>query len=145
MADESGKKTKGAMDKESAEAEFQRFAEKQDLDIDTAEMDAEDKSTFDNQKRRLILALMKGHLVIDKIGLPVYTPHNSESTFTDAITFHAPGGADFIQMDRKKKNYDITKTHALLASMTHLPETTFLNLKGGDYLMCTAIIGFFMG
>ena len=136
---------KGVMDKQSAEVEFQRFADVQDLDIDTDDMDAEDKSTFDNQKRRLILALMKGSLVINEAGLPVYTPHNPESGDTEAITFHAPGGADFIQMDRKKKNYDITKTHALLASMTHLPETTFLNLKGGDYLMCTAIIGFFMG
>ena len=144
MKDE-GSKKKDVMDKKTAEAEFERFADIQDLDIDTGEMDAEDKSTFDNQKRRLLLALMKGSLIINEIGLPVYTPHNSESTFTDPITFHAPGGADFIQMDRKKKNYDITKTHALLASMTKLPETTFLNLKGGDYLMCTAIIGFFMG
>ena len=65
------------IDKDAAEAEFERFANAMDIDIDISKLDPEDTTAFNKSKDRIILAIQETHLVINDDGEAVYTPHRS--------------------------------------------------------------------
>ena len=127
---------------EMAEADFDRFVEMMDLDVDPVNMDDEDRTTFEKQKRRIIKAMMIGALMINENGEAVYTPHRSE--VKDPITFHERTGASLMAMDNKKKNQDVAKTYAVMGSMTKTHPGVFSKLKGSDIKTCEAIFALLM-
>lgn len=129
--------------KEVAEQEFERFAEVMDLDVDPAFLDDEDKKGLELQKNRIIAAIMAGSLVINDDGEPVYTPQRSEDR--TPITFHEPSGASLMEMDRKKKNEDIGKLYAIMASMGKVHANTFAKMKMSDLKVCQAVTTLFLG
>jgi len=128
--------------KEMAEADFDRFIEAMDLDVDPAFMDDEDRTAFEKQKRRIIKAMMIGTLIINDNGEAVYTPHRSD--IKDPITFHERTGASLMAMDNKKKNQDVAKTYAVMGSMTKTHPGVFSKLKGTDIKVCEAIFALLM-
>lgn len=130
--------------REVAEAEFDRFAEAMDLDVDTDKLDAEDKTAFEKQKERLIKATMAGHLVYNEDGEPVYTPHHRKTKHKEPITFHERSGASMMAMDRTKKNHDMAKTYAIMADITGLHSHTFASMFGVDVKTCEAIFALLM-
>ena len=129
--------------KEVAEQEFERFAEVMDLDVDPAFLDDEDKKGLELQKNRIVAAIMAGSLVINDDGEPVYTPQRSEDR--TPITFHEPSGASLMEMDRKKKNEDIGKLYAIMASMGKVHANTFAKMKMSDLKVCQAVTTLFLG
>jgi hypothetical protein len=126
---------------EVAVAEFERFLETMDLDIDTSKMDADDLKSFDEAKRKLVRAIERGHLVVDDKGQPVYTPQGSGT----AITFFEPTGASFMATDGKKKGYDVAKMNAMLGDITKQSPVTFAKMAGRDYKICQTILVLFLG
>jgi hypothetical protein len=132
------------IDKESAGVEFDRFVDAMDLDIDTAELDAEDLTAFNKQKSRIIRAIMRGELIVNDNGEAVYTPINPKSKHKDAITFHERTGASLMAMDGKKKNYDVTKTYAIMGDMCKVHPSTFAGLMGTDVKVCEALFSLLM-
>lgn len=132
------------IDDETAEAEFDRFVEAMDLDLDTADMDAEDLTGFNKQKNRILKAIRKGSLVINENGEAVYTPCRPGSKHTDAITFHERTGASLMAMDGKKKNHDVAKTYAVLANMCRVHQSVFAGLVGTDVKVCEALFALLM-
>lgn len=135
-------KTEDVVAKEVALAEFDRFTDSMDLDVDTSVMDAEDQTSFEKLKRRIVKAICNGSLIVNENGEPVYTPQ--KSSFIDAITFHERTGASVMAMDGKKKNYDVAKTYAIMADMTKLHPGTFAKLKGIDIKICESIFQLLM-
>jgi len=125
---------------EVAEAEFERFVEAMDLDVDPAGMDDDDKRSFESARRRLLKAMMAGQLVVNEQGEPVYSPG-----FGDPITFHEPTGATYMAMDQKREGHNFGKTVATLAEMTRLPATRFSKMANRDFKVCSAILGLFLG
>lgn len=132
------------VDKETAEHEFERFTECMDLDLNTADMDAEDLTAFNKTKNRLLRAIQRGTLVFNEDGEAIYTPSNSKSKHTDAITFHERTGASLMAMDGKKKNEDVKKTYAVLAEMCKVHPNVFAGLVGIDVKVCESIFAFLM-
>jgi hypothetical protein len=133
------------VDREVAEQEFERFAEAMDLDIDESGFDDdEDRSSFNKNKKRIVRAIVKGHLVINEDGEAVYTPYHQKSKYKEPITFHERTGATLMEMDRKKKGHDVAKTYAMLTQMCKVPKGTFANLVGEDVKVCEAIFAFLM-
>ena len=130
--------------KDMADAEFERFAELMDLDLDTSGMDSEDLTQFSKLKNRVIRAIEKGALVINDNGEAVYTPQNANSKCQDSITFHERTGASLMAMDGKKKNHDIAKTYAVMADMCKVPVNTFAGLVGIDVKVCEALFALLM-
>lgn len=128
------------VDAESAELEFERFADLQDLDLDTSVMDDEDKKSFDDAKRKVILAIQKGALIFDDDGLPVFTPIRSEDK--TPIKFREPSGSTVTAMDRRKKGEDMAKTIAALAQLTQEVPQRYNNMSLRDLKVCTALFGF---
>ncbi len=129
---------------EVAEAEFDRFAESMDLDVDTSKLDAEDLTSFNKIKDRIIRAMQRGALVINDNGEAVYTPQRPNSKHKDAITFHERTGASLMAMDGKKKGHDVAKTYAILADMCRVHPSTFAGLAGQDIKVCEGLFALLM-
>lgn len=129
---------------EAAEAEFERFATEMDLDLDTADMDAEDLTAFSKMKKRLIRAIMRGSLVITEDGEAQFTPQRPKSRYQETITFHERTGASVMAMDMKKKGHDVAKTYAAMADMCKVTPKVFAGLVGEDIKICEALFAFLM-
>lgn len=130
--------------REVAEKEFDRFVEEMDLDLDTADMDAEDQTAFSKQKNRIIKAIMVGALIINENGEAEYTPRNAKTKYKDAIIFHERTGASLMAMDGKKKGYDVAKTYAVMANMCKVHQKVFAGMVGVDGKVCEAIFSLLM-
>lgn len=129
---------------EQAELEFDRFIEAMDLDVDTSEMDAEDLTGFNKQKKRILKAIQKGALVFNGDGEAVYTPQNEKSKYKEPITFHERTGASIMAMDGKKKGHDAAKMYAVLAEMCDVHPKIFAGLVGTDVKICEALFALLM-
>lgn len=129
---------------EVAEAEFERFAEAMDLDLDPSKMDEEDLTAFNKQKGRILRAVQRGALVFNEDGEAVYTPYHPKSGHKEPITFHERTGASLMAMDGKKKGHDVAKTYAVLADMCKVHQNVFAGLVGPDVKTCEAIFALLM-
>lgn len=132
------------VDAETAQADFDRFVDAMDLDLDTADMDAEDLTAFIKQKNRITRAIQNGSLAINDKGEAVYTPCRPGSKHKDAITFHERTGASLMAMDGKKKNHDVAKTYAVMADMCKVHQSVFAGLVGTDVKVCEALFALLM-
>jgi hypothetical protein len=124
-----------------AEAEFERFAESMDLDLDVSRMDAKELDEFKGLKRVVVRAMEHGRLVIDDKGQPIYTPQLGDSK---PITFHEPDGAVLLSGDKKKAGENVAKTYAQMAAMTKTSAERFANMKGRDLKVCQALYLLFL-
>jgi len=129
--------------KEVAEDEFNRFLDVMEIDADSSNMNDEDRQSFEQQKSRVVNAIMYGDMVINESGEPVYTPSRSENK--DAITFHEPTGASLMAMDMKKKTQDVSKMFATMADFTATPVKVFAKMKIKDLNVCLAVTTLFLG
>ena len=114
-----------------------------DIAASTADMDAEDKKGFLEQRERIVKAVMSGALIVNDNGEPVYTPARTKDA--DALTFHEPTGASLMAMDRKKKTEDVGKLYATMGDMTKTHANTFSKMKMPDLKVCMAITTLFLG
>lgn len=134
--------TEPVVAKDVAEAEFQRFAEAMDLDLDQSRMTADDISSFAEQKHKIIRAMMRNHLVVNQAGEMVYTPQLGDNA---PITFYEPTGASLMAMDKVKRGEDTAKTYAFMADMTQTSVQRFSKMKSRDFRVCQAIALLFLG
>lgn len=126
------------IDKETAEAEFERFCEMADLDLDEA-LDEEEKSTLENLRRTFVKAVMRGRLVINEKGEAEYTPEQG-----GVITFHEVRGETLLASDSVKQGKDIARMFAMLGSMTRQPPARFAKMPMRDFKVCKAVFLLFM-
>lgn len=127
---------------EVAESEFVRFCESMELDVDLTAMDDEDKAGFRQAKRRMIDAMMRGKLVVDDDGQPVYTPSKGNVA---PITFREPTGASLMAMDSKRAGHDVTKMYSTMADLTQESVQRFSKMLNRDLRVCLAITMLFLG
>jgi hypothetical protein len=136
--------TENKVNLEVAEQEFEKWADAMDLDLDTSGMDAEDLTGYNKQKKRIIKAIMRGHLVFNENDEAVYTPHRPQTQHKDPITFHERSGASIMAMDGKKKGSDISKMYAVLADMCKVHPKIFAMMYGEDIKVCEALFALLM-
>lgn len=126
---------------EVAEADFNRFTEAMDFNLDPKGWDDEDKKSFNDNKAIIIRAVEQGRLVFNENGEPVFSPSDGG----DSFKFREPRGSDFTATDLKKQGHLIAKTNLMLARMTKQPLERFENMVNRDYKVCGAIISLFLG
>ncbi|MEE8574113.1 MAG: hypothetical protein V3T30_01770 [Thermodesulfobacteriota bacterium] len=126
-----------------AEAEFKRFTDAMDLDVNTEGMSADEKRDFTVQRDRLIKAIQSGALTINDNGEPVYTPQRANAE-VNAITFNEPTGASYLAMDRKKVGEDMGKLFSTMADITGTSSGIFSKMKNSDLKVCMAIVTLFL-
>lgn len=132
------------LDAETAAAEFDRFAECMDIDLDTATMDEDDRRALERQKSKIVRALQRGTLYINDHGEAVYTPNHPRSKYREPITFHERTGASLMAMDGKKKNHEVSKSYAVMADMCQVHQNVFAGLAGSDVKVCEALFALLM-
>lgn len=130
------------IDRETAVAEFNRFVDLMDLDLDESRMDSEDKKDFQVEREKLIGCIEKGSLAISEKGEPMFTPQRSKDTST--LTFQEPTGASLMAMDRKQKNADVSKMYSVMADMTGQTVTRFSAMKYSDLKVCQSVTTLFL-
>lgn len=126
-----------------AEAEFERFADTMDLDVDASAMGDEDRADFEQHKRVVVGAIMRGSLVINDAGEPVYTCQRGDLKGTE-LTWREPDGAALLAMDQQKKGRDVAKTYATMAAICKVPPATFSKMKQGDLKVCSSLLVLFL-
>ena len=131
------------IDTDTAEAEFNRFLESMDLEINPDSFSKEDAESFNTQKGRIIRAIQKGSLVINEGGEPVFTPQRSSNT--NPITFYEPEGSSLMAMDTKGQNAQVGKMYSVMAAMTKESVGRFSNMKVSDLNVCLGVATLFLG
>lgn len=125
---------------EVAEAEFERFADAMELDVDRTHMDDADKAAFLSNYRTFIQAVERGRLSVNDKGEPVYTPSSG-----DPLTFHEPEGADLMQSDGRKAGHDVKKFYTIMGAMTKTSALRFEKMANRDLKVCQSIALLFLG
>lgn len=128
--------------KDMAQAEFDRWAEAMDLDLDTEAMSQDDREGAALQKHRIIKALQRGRLVINDKGEAEYTPHHID---VGTLTFSMHSGSALMAMDASKAGKDMRKTFAVMGEITKVHSKTFADMMGPDLNVCLAITLLFLG
>ena len=131
------------VDEQTAEQEFDRFAEAMVLEVDESRMDEDEAKEFKPLKRTFIRAVQSGALVVNEDGEPELSlskPVNDIST----VRFREPKGADYMQADKSKKTESMKKFFMIMASMTDVPVNVYTNMRKRDLKVCQAITGLFM-
>lgn len=126
---------------EVAEAEFSRFIEAMDLDVDPKDWSDEDKKSFEDTKRKVIRAMERGDLVINDDGLPVFTPTMGNR---EPFTFHEPTGTTLMAIDQAKKGANVSAAFKMLADMTQTDATRFSKMANRDLKVCQALQALFL-
>ena len=134
------KKYNYQVDRETAERDFDRYAEMNDIDLDLEGLDENDKIDTQNQIQIIIKAIMRGQCRINEDGSATYTTKNGKE-----LTFSDPGAPAWTAMDKKKEHRLFSKMCAGLAVMTKTSEATFTGMKSSlDIKFCQAIYTLFL-
>lgn len=132
-----------AIDREVAEAEFDRFVEAMDLDLDPSTMDKEDGADFARLRDSMVRAIQKGAVLIhEETGEPIFLP--AKDVGCETITFYEPTGASLMATDGKGKNADVKKMFAMMADMTRTSPGTFSKMPARDLKVCQNIVTLFL-
>lgn len=123
--------------REVAEDELQRFADSFGLDFDVESDD--EKAQLEGLKRPILRAVMRGKLVINDDGCPVFTP---SSVDCGPLTIRRPVGSDFMgPADRAQS--ELAKSVAVLASVTGKDASLFGKMAMSDFKVLKALVLFF--
>ena len=133
---------------EVIEAEFNRWAEGMDLDLDISKMDDEDKKSLSQAKDKVFRSMGRGHLIVTEVGDMEFQPQGTGRAGDDpgkAIMFREPRGASYMAGDKKKKGHDVAKMYATMGDMTGQPPVRFARMAERDLKICLAIVMLFLG
>jgi hypothetical protein len=131
----------GSVASEVLEAEFNRFVEAMDLDVDPKGLDDDDKAALASAKRTVMRDLERGKLVIDADGQPVFTPSDGKGE----ITFREPNGGAIMAVDQKKQSHGVARQYALIAGLTGENQERFAKMPSRDLKLCNALVVLFLG
>lgn len=125
-------------DRVTAEAEFDKWAEDWDLDLETDMDDPDSKSLLDDHKRRIVKGLIQGKLSIKDEEITLKTRADG------SVMFKVPTGAAYMELDRAKDSHTMKKMHNFMAAMTGKTPSFFAAMDGRDIKICQAVVSLFM-
>jgi len=113
---------------EVAEQEFVRMCEANRIEHDTTELDEEESKEWAALRDPIVKDIMRGQLVIDPSGRPVYTPDVGKP-----ITFNPATGATLMALETHGKGKDVSNMIAAMADMTGSNKGDFSRLGVRDF------------
>jgi len=133
------------IDRKTAETEFDRYCEANDIDFDMSAMTENEKKDFEPIKRRFVKACMQGRVEVDGINLKYIISDFSPSPFKgQMVTTKRPGGSSFMEMDGYKETQSVHKMHGFLAAMTGQEKSFFTKIDGKDWHFLQGIAVLFL-
>lgn len=130
---------------EVAELEFNRFAEKFDLDTDVKKMSEKDTDTFESNQRKIVRSIMSGHAIVEEDGTILYTLKCPEDggALTD-LKFSPPKGNIYTVTDKYKEGQNVHQLNGAIGVLTGQPPKTFANMAAIDVKFCHAVTNLFL-
>ena len=129
---------------EAATAEFKRFTDCMDLDLNEENMSGEEKVDFAELKSVFLKAVCEGHITVNDEGEPEVHFKKPPSENEKSVTFHEPDGAAFLALDKGKKNADNAKQYMMMGDICKCDHTIFSRLKNRDLRVCKAVLTLFL-
>lgn len=123
--------------KDVALEDFDRWASAWRIEIDEAELNEEDKTSFEDQKSKIVRAVQNGYLTISEDGTELVLDTNK-----GAVTFKEPTGAAYLATDQHKK--DMASSFAYMGAMTGRPAKFWSDVRGADIKIAQAVTSLFL-
>ena len=143
MTAPNSEKKGGTVDKKTAGEDFNRFATAWEIDTDVADMKQEDRDSFEDQKRKVVKAIMIGRAAVDEDGNIVYGLKDQVHG-VDSVTLRMPRGEGYMEMDRFKEQQGVHKFMAVMGHMTGKQVKVFSGMSGIDIKFCMAVATLFL-
>lgn len=132
-----------AVAREVAEAEFERFAEAMDLDVDEESIsDEDDRKGLRSARDAFVRAVMRGKLAVNEVGEPVVTLSTGEG---EELTFYEPTFDVIAQSDKTKAGKDMAKMALIMGAMTKTSAAKFSKMRMRDFKVCQTVVTLFFG
>jgi len=132
------------VNRETAESDFDRFAEAWCLDTDTASMREKDSDSFEDLKRKIVSAIMGGHLdVAGDSGLTYRLQFPQTGGITE-LEMRIPPGSALVAFDKFKEQQAIAKLNAYMAAMCKQNPAIFSQMDGRDLKIVQAVATIFL-
>jgi len=132
------------VNRETAEGDFDRFAEAWCLDTDTASMKEEDADSFEGLKRKLINAIIGGHLDVEGDSGLTYRLQFPKTDGLTELAMRVPPGAALVAFDKLKERQAIGKLNAYMGSMCKQNPAIFSQMDGRDLKIVQAVATIFL-
>jgi hypothetical protein len=131
------------VDQKTAEQDFSRFVDIWEIDSDVESMNEDDRKSFEEQKRKIVKAIVIGRASVDQDGNIAYSLKDPVNGL-DSVTLKMPRGEGYMEMDRYKEQASVHKFMAVMGSMTGKPVKVFSNMSGIDLKFCMAVSALFL-
>lgn len=136
---------KNKIDPKTAETEFVRYCEANDIDCDMSGMKEEDREGFEPIKNRFIKACKQGRVSVDGTNLKYIISDFSPDGFKGKeVTIKRTSGHAFMGMDGYKDTQAIHKMNGFLSAMTGQETAFFAKLDGADWMFFRDIATLFL-
>jgi len=140
-----GEKDKPVIDRQTAEKEFDRYCEANDIDCDIAGMTEDERKDFEPLKKRFVKACMQGRVKVDGIDLKYTISKFTAAPFKgQEITIKRSGGQSFMGMDGFKDTQSVHKMNGFLSAMTGQEISFFAKIDGSDWMFFRDIATLFL-
>lgn len=128
------------MDKVAMEVaieEFERLAAAADVDIDTSNMDDEDKESVEEIRDIVVQAIQAGRLTVDAQGRAVLVTSDGAS-----ITFRTPVGADLMILGSSREDKRMESMARFVCAITGESSRVIDKLGKRDWKLALRLAGF---
>ncbi len=133
-----------SVDQETAEAEFDRFVERWEIDGDTETMNEESRDGFEAHQRTITRAIVRGRLVFDdEAHATIKLPHTTELEMSE-VTLVVPTGAAMLKWDNYKDRQNVHKMNAMLGAMSNQNPHVFSKIDARDLKPIMAVATLFL-
>jgi len=133
------------IDRETAESEFIRFCENNEIECDESAMNEEEIETFSEHKNRIIKACMSGRVEVDGTSMRYTVSKFSKEGFRgEVITISRPSGHAFSSMDSFKDRENIKKLNGFMSAMTGKDVAWFTKIDIVDFKFFNAMASLFL-
>ena len=138
--------TKTKISKETANRDFENWADALGIEYDTDGMNAEEKADFERIKAPIIKAIVDGRCVVDGNSLEytIKTCAAAEGLAGRNVKIGAPSGAIYSGMDGYKETQNVHRLNGAMSAMTGLDVGIFPKLDLRDYSFFKAVVQLFL-
>ena len=138
--------TKAKISKETANRDFESWADALGIEYDMDAMNTEEKSDFERLKSPIIKAIVDGRCVVDGNSLEytIKTCAESEGLIGRTVKIGVPSGKIYSGMDGYKETQNVHRLNGAMSGMTGLDVGIFPKLDLRDYSFFKAVVQLFL-
>ena len=133
------------IDRNTAEAEFNRFCDNNRIERDESAMNDDEKKSFTEHKRRFVFACMDGRAEVDgtavKYTISDFSPENFKG---EIVIAKRPGGNAFSAMDGYKESEQVHKLLGFFSAMTGKDTKYFSKIDIIDWKFFDSVSSLFL-